>query len=287
MSPGAPGSGADVETGLAWKPTIGLIVAWVMTLACIIAGPKSVGMVVKVTMPLPMLILVILFFRCIFLDGADGGIRYYLTGDPDGPDGPKEIADIWNIDAWTAAASQIFFSLSLAMGIMPAYASYNHGKKQDVIKDALVISIVNCCISFFAGFVVFSILGHMAHDDIAGPLTNSTMTDFPDTTAEAMEAMVTSATANLDVSAVEASGPGLAFVVFPKGLAKLPGANFWGVLFFTCLWTLGLDSAFSLVEALQIIIVDNYPAISRPVASTLICLVGCPVGLLFTSKAGL
>ena len=40
-------------------------------------------------------------------------------------------------------------------------------------------------------------------------------------------------------------GPGLVFIVYPEGIATLPGAPFWAVIFFLMLLTLGLDSSVS------------------------------------------
>ena len=44
-------------------------------------------------------------------------------------------------------------------------------------------------------------------------------------------------------------GPGLAFIAYPEGIAKMPGAPFWSILFFFMLFTLGLGSQVSLVKS--------------------------------------
>lgn len=38
------------------------------------------------------------------------------------------------------------------------------------------------------------------------------------------------------------AGPGLAFIAYPKALSRLPGSNFWFVLFFLMILFLGLDT---------------------------------------------
>lgn len=66
--------------------------------------------------------------------------------------------------------------------------------------------------AIFAGFVVFSYIGYLAH------ITQQ------------------------DVSQVVSSGSGLSFIVFPFAVTQMPGAPFWAILFFIMMLTLGLDS---------------------------------------------
>ena len=171
---------------------------------------------VWLTVPIPVLILFILVIRGVTLPGAGVGLTMMWTPD---------FGRLTDPDIWQTAVSQIFFSISAAMGIMPSYASYNP-KTQDVVQDAVVICLANSFFSLTAGMAVFSILGYMA--------------DYQETC----------------VATVAEGGPGLAFVVFPTALSVMPGSWVFAILFFLMLLALGIDSAFSMGEALNTAVSD-------------------------------
>ena len=94
-------------------------------------------------------------------------------------------------------------------------------------------------------------------------------------------------TSNVGIEEVVASGPGLAFVVFPKALSLLPMAWLFSIFFFLTLLSLGIDSAFSLVEAINTVISDKFKKTSLKVIAFWVCLVAFLFGILFTTNAGL
>lgn len=83
-------------------------------------------------------------------------------------------------------------------------------------RDAILTSVINSVTSFSAGFVIFSVLGYMAH------------------------------TSGQNINEVATEGPGLVFVVYPAAIATMPGSTFWALIFFMMLLTLGLDSSVTL-----------------------------------------
>ena len=217
-----------------------LVIVWVLVYFSVWKGVKSVGKVVIVTMPLPVILLIILLIRGITLPGAMTGVIFYLK---------PNFSALLDIEVWGAAMSQIFFTLSLAFGIMIAYASYQH-EKSDIAKSAIITSLVNAGISIIAGFAVFATLGYMA--------TQS----------------------GTDIKELAASGPSLAFIVFPKALSLIPWAPLFSVLFFVMLITLAIDSAFSLVEAASTVIHDKYPHIRKEDLSLYVCVIGFICGII-------
>lgn len=224
-----------------------LVIVWALIYFSVWKGLRSVGKVILVTMPLPVVLLIILLIRGITLPGALEGIIFYLKPD---------FSVLLDWEVWSAAMSQIFFTLSLAFGIMIAYASYQH-TSSDIAKGAVITSLTNSGISIVAGFAVFSTLGYMATKN------------------------------NIPISELAASGPSLAFIVFPKALSLIPLAPLFAVLFFLMLITLAIDSAFSLVEAASTVIHDKYPHIRKEDVSLYVCVFGFISGIIFTTFAGL
>jgi len=198
---------------------LGLFLSWVWIVLSIWKGAKTVGKVVYVTVLLPWFLLLIFILRGITLPGAVEGLKFYLT-----PDFSKLLLP----KVWLAAYTQAFFSLSVGFGIMIAYSSFLP-RKSDITNGAFIIGMSDALTAFLGGLAVFGALGYLAH-----------ITGKP-------------------VSEVVASGPGLAFVTYPTIISNLP---FWqplfGVLFFLMLLTLGIDSAFSLVEAVAAGVIDKW-----------------------------
>jgi len=224
-----------------------LFIVWVLVYISIWKGVKSIGLAATITMPLPVIILLILFIRGITLPGASLGLSYYLKPD---------FNALLDIEIWNAAFSQIFFTLSIGFGIMIAYASFND-KKENITKNAILTATCNSIISIIAGFAVFSTLGYM-----------SLQTDIA-------------------VSELAVSGPGLVFIVLPKALSLFPYAPVFAVLFFAMLLSLGINSAFSLVEAVVIVVYDHTPKYKREFIALLVCILGFISGIIFTCNAGL
>ena len=237
--------------GMAWGVLIGALVVWAFIFLIIFKGVKQVGKIVMVTVPLPWLMILVLMVRGFTLPGAAEGLNFYLA---------PNWAKLLEPSTWMAAYGQIFFSLSLGFGIMIAYASYM-SRTSDVTNNAFITSFANCATSYLAGFAVFSILGYFA------------------------------VAANLPVERVVGSGPGLAFVVYPAALAKLGDVASWmaplfSVVFFVALLTLGIDSAFSIVEAFASGIQDKF-GWSKTKTAAVLCTIGAAGSVWFATKAGI
>lgn len=140
----------DAGVGLNTKLTLCLIVAWIVTYLCVVKGIQSSGKVVYFTAVFPYVVLVILFFRGVTLEGAGIGIKKFFNPD---------FGRLKDPQIWMDAATQMFFTLSLGFGALIAFASYMPEKNNCTI-DAYTVVFINCLTSIFAGIVVFSILGY-------------------------------------------------------------------------------------------------------------------------------
>jgi len=225
-----------------------LAIVWVIIFLVIFKGVKVIGPVSQYVMIAAWAFLAILVVRGLTLAGAVEGLNYYLTPD---------FSGLGNVEVWFAAFSQIAFTLSLGMAGMYAYGSFI-AKKGDVNNNAVITSFGNCGTSFFAGFAVFSIVGFL------------------------MQSL------SIPVGEVAAKSVGLAFVTWPVAISMMPGANaFFGVIFFLCLFLLGLSSAYFLAYGGVISPIMDKFGISRVKAAAIVCGIAFLIGIIFTCEGGL
>jgi len=138
---------------------------------------------------------------------------------------------------------------------MTSYGSYNETRKP-IILNSVIISICNCGFSFIAGFAVWAIVGYL---EKLGTLKDT-----------------------------KTSSVGLAFIAYPAAIETMPGANFWSLLFTLTLFTLGIDSAFAMVEGTVIVIQDSSlgKKLSKFVIALILCVFGACVSILFCFNWG-
>lgn len=156
---------------------------------------------------------------------------------------------------WAEACGQIFFTLSISWGVMISYASYQPADSP-VIKNGIAVALINCSFSFFAGFAVFGTVGYLV--GLNSPVAEN-------------------------VSSV-----GLAFIAYPAAIETMPAANFWALLFTLTLFTLGIDSAFAMVEGTVIVIQDSFLGkyLSKFFVSLILCSFGAIIGVIFCFNWG-
>ena len=226
-----------------------LLMGWVLVWLCVRSGVESLGKAVYLTATLPYVVLLILLCRGLSLAGASDGLAYYLT---------PRFELMGEPTVWVAAASQIFYSTGVGWSTLVAFASYN-APNHNFVRDAWLVPLINCATSFVAGLVVFSVLGNLSHET------------------------------NVPVSELSLEGSGLAFVAYPRAIARMPGAPLFAIAFFGMVVCLGVDSQFAMVETCLTALDDGgfLPRSSKPRRATLLCTLMFLIGLIFITEGGL
>ena len=235
-------------TAIIWPVLIGIAALWAVNWFICYRGVKGgIEKLNKVLLPLLIIIMIIIVVKGVTLNGSTVGLNKLFT-----PDWSK----VKDPSVWIAAYGQVFFSLSVGMGIMMTYSSYLP-KKSDINNSAFMTGFANCGFEFLCAIGVFSILGFMATSQ------------------------------GVPIEEVVSGGIGLAFIVFPKVFSIMGvWGNILGVLFFMCLIFAGLTSSVSLVEAVTAPIIDK-TGWNRKKVVTWICVLGFVVSIAFATNAGL
>lgn len=195
-----------------WEP-----IAWfcgfvgITALVVLCGVEKGVEKVSKIMMPVLVVLTLFIAIYSLTLDGAMKGLAFYLK-----PDFSK-----FSVKTVLAAMGQLFYSMSLAMGIMITYGSY---MKKDVSLESSVHQIewFDTGIAFLAGL------------------------------------MVVPATVAITGKEEIKEGMGLMFTTLPNLFSRMPAGSVIGALFFLLVLFAALTSSISLMETVVSIFKDKF-----------------------------
>ncbi|MBQ2839728.1 MAG: sodium-dependent transporter [Oscillospiraceae bacterium] len=195
---------------------------------------KGIEKVSKFMMPILVVLSVFIAVYSVCMPGAIDGVLYYIL-----PDFSK-----FSATTVLAAMGQLFYSMSLAMGIMITYGSY---MKKDVNLESSVaqIEIFDTGIAFLAGLMIIP-----------------AVFAFSGGTPEAL-----------------GKGPSLMFVTLPKVFETMTGGTFIGIVFFLLVLFAALTSSISLFETVVSILCDKLK-IGRKLSCLIVFIFSVVLGLL-------
>ncbi len=185
----------------------------VTAIVVLLGVEKGIEKVSKVMMPVLVVLTVFIAIYSLFMPDAIEGLIYYVKPDFSKFSGTTVLA----------AMGQLFYSMSLAMGIMITYGSY---MKKDVNLESSVkqIELFDTGIAFFAGLMIIPAVFSFS---------------------------------NGDESALD-KGPGLMFVTLPKVFDSMPAGSIIGAVFFILVLFAALTSSISLMETIVSIFMDKF-----------------------------
>lgn len=216
--------------GDAGSPLVFYAVFLGLTAVVILLGVnKGIEKISKFLMPLLLILSVVISIYVFTLPGASEGIKYYIL-----PDFSK-----FSVMTVCAAMGQMFFSMSLAMGIMITYGSYSKDEV-DLTKSVNQIEIFDTVVALLAGFMVVPAVYIFSGE-----------------------------------AGMKSSGAGLMFVTLPKVFEQMRGGAFIGALFFVLVFLAALTSSISVMEAIVSSFMDKFK-VSRT-KGVVICLVICVI----------
>ena len=200
--------------GMTVEPIVWFLVFIGITAVIVMCGvEKGIEKVSKFMMPiLVVLILAIALYTIFAMDGAVDGVLYYITPN----------LSHFSVMTVVAAMGQLFYSMSLAMGIMITFGSYM--KKDISIENSTPqIEIFDTGVAFLAGLMIIPAVFAFSGGD----------------------------------ESALGKGPGLMFITLPKVFDVMPGGNIIGAAFFIMVLFAALTSSISLMETIVSIFQDK------------------------------
>ena len=197
-----------------WAPLICFFIFATITAIIIFLGVnKGIEKLSKFLMPMLLVLTIVLTVFVLTRDGAGEGVLYYIKPD----------FSHLSVKPILAALGQLFFSMSLAMGIMITYGSYVR-KEDHIEKSVRRIELFDTVIAFLAGMMIVpAVFAYSGGDtDALG------------------------------------KGPSLMFVTLPKVFNEMKFGSVVGSAFFILVLFAAITSSVSVMEAIVAGIDDKY-----------------------------
>ena len=227
-------SGGGMAAGTA-EPLIYFFIFIAFTALVVWFGvEKGIEKVSKVMMPILVVLTIFIAIYGLTIDGAKDGLIYYIK---------PRLSD-FTFKTVIAAMGQLFYSMSLAMGIMITYGSYM--KKENNLESSVrQIEIFDTAIAFLAGLTIIPAVFAFSGGD----------------------------------KAALGKGPSLMFVTLPKVFDSMPFGSVIGTVFFILVLFAALTSAISLMETIVSIFSDKL-GWSRHKATLIVFICAVAIGVL-------
>lgn len=198
-------------------------------------GTKGIENASKVMMPGLFVILLIIIARSVTLQGAEKGIHFIFE--------PK--LENFTLSSVNAALGQVFYSLSLCMGITITYGSYLK-KSENIPKNCMNVAVLDTIIAVMAGIAIFPAVFAFGKEP--------------------------------------GQGPSLIFQTLPDIFGEIVGGSFFALLFFVLVFFAAVTSAIALLEVVVSYVMGAFGWKRKKaviILTILIFLLGVPSSLSF------
>lgn len=194
-------------------PLVFFLIFMLISIVVIMLGvKKGIEKLSKFLMPLLVVLTIGIAIYALTLPNAMVGVKYYLI-----PDFSK-----FSILTVAGAMSQLFYSMSIAMGIMVTYGSYTRDDV-NLTKSVNRIEFFDTLVALLAGLTIIPAVYIFSGEE-----------------------------------GLSSQGEGLMFMTLPKVFQQMPGGNIIALLFFILVFFAAITSSISVMEAIVSSLMDKF-----------------------------
>ena len=194
-------------------PLVFFLIFMLLSIVVIMLGvKKGIEKLSKFLMPLLIVLTIVIAIYALTLPNAMEGVKYYLI-----PDFSK-----FSILTVAGAMSQLFYSMSIAMGIMVTYGSYTRDDV-NLTKSVNRIEFFDTLVALLAGLTIIPAVYIFSGEE-----------------------------------GLSSQGAGLMFMTLPKVFQQMPGGNIIALLFFVLVFFAAITSSISVMEAIVSSLMDKF-----------------------------